>query len=263
MRLGAIGAGHMGGAVLRAVLAAGLFPPERVHISSPVPSELEPFARRGCRTSTDNAETVRNAELVLLAVRPNQVAGAVGEIAGLTEGKCLLSIAAGVTVSSIRKLLPAGAHVIRVMPNLPLTLGAGATVMAKPIDVPERFVEAARAVFARSGIVEELDESLINAATALGGSAVAYFFRVASVMSSWAGENGISYEAALRITAQTMLGASKMLTESGKTPGELADGVAVPGGTTEAAFRAFGEAGFDEALRAGMEGCKNRADALN
>jgi pyrroline-5-carboxylate reductase len=262
MTFGSIGAGHMGSSILRAVLDSGLYIPEMIHISSPVNSELEPFAAAGCVTGTDNLLTAVSSDLIMLAVRPGQVKDVLDEIAPAMDGKCLISIAAGVTVSSIRSSLPSGAHVIRVMPNLPVAYKLGAAVMASPEGVPRRFAEAAEAVFKSGGTVEVMDEDLINAATALGGSAVAYFFRMAEVMSDWALQNGISPEAALRITAQTMRGAAEMLTVSGKRPGELADGVAVPGGMTEAAFRAFDRLGFDEALRAGMEDCKTRGIEL-
>lgn len=260
LRFGAIGAGHMGGAILRAVLDTGLI--SRIHISSPVPSELNPFAARGCITGSDNRQTVRESDLILLAVRPHQVSEVLAEIAGETAGKCILSIAAGLPVSSIRSQLPENAYVLRAMPNLPLAAGCGATVLAKPEGVPEQFFETARALFECAGTVEILDESLINAATALGGSGVAYYFRMAAVMSEWAQSNGIPYDAALRLTAQTMAGASRMLLAAEKTPEALASGVAVPGGTTEAAFRAFDKAGFDQALCSGLDACRNRADEL-
>ncbi|MDR1691726.1 MAG: pyrroline-5-carboxylate reductase [Oscillospiraceae bacterium] len=263
MVLGSIGAGHMGGAILRAVLDAKLFPPGSVHISSPVKSELAPFAERGCVTSGSNAETVRASDILLLATRPAQVPEVLSEIAPLTRQKCVLSIAAGVTVRSLKEKLPDDAYVLRVMPNLPLAVGAGVAALATPVGVPEEFVAAAKKIFSCGGIVEMLDEELINASTSLGGSAVAYFFRMASVMVAWAERNGIPSDAALRIVSQTMLGASRMLTESGKTPEELAAGVAVPGGTTEAAFRAFDAAGFDQALVCGLDACRERGFTLS
>lgn len=263
MRLGSIGAGHMGGAILRAVLDAGLLLPDEVHIASPVSSELEPFAKLGCRTSSSNVETAKNADLILLAVRPGQIKDVLAEIAAHTEWKCVLSIAAGVTVASIKELLPGSVAVVRAMPNLPLSYGTGATVFAIPgSDVPNRFFEMAVNIFKSSGNVVFLKEDLIDTATALGGSGVAYFFRMASVMAEWAEENGVHRYEALQIVTQTMAGAARMLAEAGKTPEELASGVAVPGGTTEAAFKAFDKAGFDQALRAGMDGCRKKAAAL-
>lgn len=263
MRFGMIGAGHMGSAILKAVLNTNLFPTDKVHISSPVPSELEPFAEQGCKVSSNNLETVRNADLILLAVRPDTVKTVLEEIAHETAWKCVLSIAAGVTVSSIKECLPGNVAVLRAMPNLPLAYGAGSTVFALPgSDVPNRFFELASSIFKSSGNIVFLKEELINAATALGGSAVAYFFRIASIMTEWAEQNGIYSFEANQIIAQTMLGAAKMIMETKKTAGELANGVAVPGGMTEAAFRAFDEAGLDNAFRAGMDACRNRGIEL-
>jgi pyrroline-5-carboxylate reductase len=262
MKLGSLGAGHMGSAILRAALDTGLYKPEAVYVSSPIPAELESFSLAGCHVSRSNRDTVQGADLILLAVRPAQAETVLKEIAGLADGKCVISICAGVTVSRIKSLLPPTAHVLRVMPNLPLAYGLGATVMANPCGVPEEFTAAAKALFECGGTVEVLDEKLINAATALGGSAVAYFFRMAGVMSDWAEENGITASAALRIVSQTMAGGAKMLTLSEKDPFDLAGSVAVPGGTTEAAFRAFDSKGLDEALKAGMDACRNRGIEL-
>jgi pyrroline-5-carboxylate reductase len=262
MTFGSIGAGHMGSAILRAVLDAGLYTPDRIHISSPVYLELEPFSAWGCKTGADNFQTVINADLVMLAVRPNLALDILREIAPLMGNKCLLSVCAGVSVASMKAILPENAFVIRAMPNLPLAYGFGATVMAEPEGVPERFVKAVRGIFEHGGIIEVMEEDKINAATALGGSAIAFFLRIAGVMSDWASENGISKDAALHFTAQTMLGTSAMMTRSGKTPKELANGVAVPGGMTEAAFRAFDREGFNEALRAGMDACRDKGIEL-
>jgi pyrroline-5-carboxylate reductase len=260
MKLGSIGAGHMGSAILRAALGSGLYP--EIHISSPVPSELEIFSALGCRVSRCNLDTVRSSELILLAVRPGQAGTVLEEIAPAAEGKCIISICAGITTARIKDYLPSSAYVLRVMPNLPFAYGLGAAVMAESEGVPEKYSDAARTLFECGGIVEILNESLINAATALGGSAVAYFFRMAGVMSDWAAENGIPAPAALGIVAQTMAGASKMLCEPDKSPQVLADSVAVPGGTTEAAFHAFDKTGFDTALRAAMDACRNRGIEL-
>jgi len=262
MTLGSLGAGHMGSAILRAALDAGIYKPEAVYISSPIPAELEAFSLAGCPVSQSNLDTVRGADMILLAVRPAQVETVLKEIAPLADGKCIISICAGVTVSKIKSLLPSAAHVLRVMPNLPLAYGLGATVMAAPFGVPDKFTSAAKALFECGGIVEVLDEKHINAATALGGSGVAYFFRMAGVMSDWAEKNGITSSAALRIVSQTMAGAAKMLTLSDKDPLDLANSVAVPGGTTEAAFKAFDRENFDGALKSGMEACKNRGIQL-
>jgi pyrroline-5-carboxylate reductase len=253
----------MGGAILRAVLDSGSFPPERVHISSPVPAELAPFAGRGCVTGSDNRSTVRSSDLILLTVRPGQIKAVLEEIAPGTGGKCLLSIAAGASVAHIKEFLPDTAFVLRAMPNIPLAYGRGVTVLANPPDgVPERFADAAKTVFQSGGIVEVLDESLIDAATALGGSGVAYYFRMASVMSRWAADNGIHGQTAMRIILQGMTGAHAMLEKSGNTPAGLASSVATPGGMTEAAFRAFDKEGFDQALAAGMDACRDRAREL-
>jgi len=270
MRLGVIGAGHIGSAILHAVLDSGLYPPEDIWVCDADPAKLEPFAGNGCHTGSDNREVLRESELIVLAVRPADMPDLLQEIAPVVREAaqpavrrhCLLSVAAGVTIETIRGFLPPGTPVMRAMPNTPITVRRGATAVAIPHDVPAHFARAARDIFDGSGVAELLDETLLAAATGLNGSGPGYFFRIASVMIDCAREQGVPPDAAANLVAETMAGAAEMLKTSRETPRALAQNVAVPGGTTEAAFRVMDRLGFDSTLRAAMLDCAARAEEL-
>jgi len=263
MRLGIIGAGHIGSAILRAVLDSGLYAPEDVWVCDLNPAAAESLAETGCRAGTDNAALVQASDLIILAVRPAVMPELLREIAPVTSaGKCFLSVAAGVTIETVRGFLPEGIPVMRAMPNTPITLRRGATAIAIPRDVPAHYIRAARDIFQSAGVAELVDETLLSAATSLNGSGPGYFFRIAAAMIDCACAQGIPPEAALRLTYGTMAGAAEMLRTARETPRVLAQNVAVPGGTTEAAFRAMDRLAFDEALKTAMLECAARAEEL-
>lgn len=262
LRLGMIGVGHIGSAILHAILENGLLSSDSVWISCPVPQQLKPFAEQGCRTGVDNAETVKNSDLIILAVRPADLPEVLRQSADAAKGKCFLSVAAGVTIDTIRGILPHGTPVMRAMPNTPITLGFGATALTIPRDVPCNIARAARDIFETSGVVELMEENLMSAATGLNGSGPGYFFRMAAVMIDCAIAQGIPEKAARNLVVKTMAGSAEMLHRSPQTPRELARHVAVPGGTTEAAFNTMDRLGFDDALRGAMLSCAARAEEL-
>jgi pyrroline-5-carboxylate reductase len=141
-----------------------------------------------------------------------------------------------------------------------MTIRKGATALALPGDVPAQYVRAARDIFESAGMVELIEEHLMSAATSVNGSGPGYFFRIAAVMAECASEQGMDYGTALRLVAQTMRGAAGMLLDD--DPKVLAGHVAVPGGTTEAAFKAMDRLGFDRALRQAMLDCAAHAEQL-
>ena len=259
LHVGLIGAGHMAGALVRAFVK--ILPAENITLSCPDPELLAPFEAMGCRTCCDNTGTVASSELTILAVRPGVIETVLREISPVCGGKCLLSVAAGVSIGFIQSLLP-GAHVMRAMPNTPASVGLGAAALAISPDVPPEISNAAVALFESAGIVELMPEALFDTVTALSGSGPAYFFRMAAVMADWAHTRGMEYGAALRFAAQTMAGSAAMIESSGKSPGRLASDVAVPGGTTRAAFDVFDSRLWDDGLRAAMDGCAGRAAEL-
>lgn len=259
--LGFIGAGNMASAILSGVLGQGLIPPARIWLANRHGEKLESFAVRGVHTTLDNCVVARAADVLVLAVKPQMFGDVLTEIGPLMEGKCVVSIAAGISAAYLRKCLP-GAYVVRAMPNTPLTVGVGATAVAMAPEVPEALLRTVLDLFGSAGAVELIEESQMDDIINVNGSTPAFFFRMAESLVSRAAEAGIDPCVALRLAAKTMEGSARLLLESGKTPEELIRQVCSPGGTTLAALSAFDDLGFDALLREAMNRCTQRSREL-
>lgn len=259
--LGLIGAGNMAGAILGGVLGASLFPPERIWLSNRSEGKLERYAAMGIHTTTDNCAVAREAELLLLCVKPQTFAQVLPQVAPFTVGKGVVSISPGYSLKSLGKALP-GSYVMRAMPNTPLLVGKGCTAVAETDTVPRELLEEVKAVFSAAGEVFLVSEEQMDTAISLSGSSPAFFFRMAGAMARYALPSGIDPGTAQRMAALAMEGAARMLLESGQTAQELTRQVCSPGGTTLAALSAFDELGFDETVREAMERCVRRSKEL-
>ena len=259
--LGFVGAGNMNTAILRGVLKAGLIAPEQIWLSNRHPEKLEPFAHSGIHTTLKNREVVEQSEVVILGVKPQMFGDVLPEIADCAVGKCVVSIAAGISSDSLRQALP-GARIIRVMPNTPLMVGCGATALARTDDVEEQLFQAVADLFRASGAVAVIDECAMDDIINVNGSSPAWFFRMADVMVRRAVSVGIDRETALMLTAKTMEGSARLLLESGKSPETLCRQVCSPGGTTLASLSAFEERDFDGLMLDAMERCTRRSREL-
>lgn len=261
--LGVIGAGNMAGAILNGVLSAGILSPEQIYLSNHHADKLAPWSERGLHTTTDNQEVVRASDLVLLAVKPQVLKKDVlPELKDLVGGKCIISIAAGISSDELNKALP-DCHVVLAMPNTPLLLKKGVTVMVRREEtIPQNMYDAVTEIFSSAGTVDFIDESQINAVIPVSGSSPAFFFRMANAMVQAAGEFGIEPQTALTLTARTMEGAAEMLLHSGKTAEELTRQVCSPGGTTLAALTAWDEFQFESMMRESFQRCIRRAEEL-
>lgn len=259
--LGVIGAGSMGSAILQGALDAGVMSPEQVWLANPHPEKMTPFGEKGVHTTTSNLEAVRNVDILLLAVKPQVLPGVLEEIRPETAGKCVISIAAGISRPWLEQQLP-GAWVICVMPNTPLMLGCGASAVTERGNVPEDYYDFALRLFSAAGLVTQLPADRMNEIIPVSGSSPAFFFRMVSLMVQAAEKRGIDPETALQMAAKTMEGSARMLLESGRTAAELERQVCSPGGTTLAGLTAFDELGFDRMIDLAFDRCVRRAYEL-
>lgn len=259
--LGVIGAGSMGSAILQGALDAGVMSPEQVWLANPHPEKMTPFGEKGVHTTTSNLEAVRNVDILLLAVKPQVLPGILEEIRPETAGKCVISIAAGISRPWLEQQLP-GAWVICVMPNTPLMLGCGASAVTERGNVPEDYYDFALRLFSAAGLVTQLPADRMNEIIPVSGSSPAFFFRMVSLMVQAAEKRGIDPETALQMAAKTMEGSARMLLESGRTAAELERQVCSPGGTTLAGLTAFDELGFDRMIDLAFDRCVRRAYEL-
>jgi pyrroline-5-carboxylate reductase len=232
--IGFLGAGRMATALGRGFVRAGLVTAKQVIASDPSEEACELFSREvGAKTVRSNGEVVKFADVLFLAVKPDQVPGVLGEIReGFSEEHLLISIAAGVPLARLETGLPAGARVIRVMPNTPALVGASATAFALGKSARPADAMLAQKFFSAVGIAFQLKEALLDAVTGLSGSGPAYVYLFIEGLSDGGVAAGLPRDVATRLAAQTVLGSAKMVLETGVHPGALKDMVTSPGGTT-------------------------------
>jgi pyrroline-5-carboxylate reductase len=234
LKIGFLGAGKMAKALAAGFVRAGLVTAAHVIASDPSETASAAFtAATGGKTIKSNLEVVNAANVLILAVKPDQITGLLAEVRRhLTKEHLLISIAAGVPLARLEAALKPGARVIRVMPNTPALVGASATAFAlgKAASAADR--ELALKLFSTVGLAFVVKENLLDAVTGLSGSGPAYGYLIIEALSDGGVAAGLPRDIATRLAAQTMLGSAKMVLETGLHPGALKDMVASPGGTT-------------------------------
>lgn len=240
-----LGAGQMAEAFVRGLLAAGLVDPGSVWISDVRPARLEQLASTlGVQPAASNLEAVRKAEIAFLSVKPQDVPVLLDEIgADVQAEQLVISIAAGVKLSTLQRRLPHHPPVVRVMPNAPALVGAGMAVLAPGAGVTERHLETALRIFNAVGRAVVLPEKHLDAVTALSGSGPGFLAVVAEALSDAGVRVGLPRDVAHLLAAQTMLGTGRMLLDTGLHPALLKESVASPGGTTIAGIHAMERGG--------------------
>jgi pyrroline-5-carboxylate reductase len=234
LSIGFLGAGKMATALAKGFIRAGLVTPKQIIASDVSEAACAAFAKEtGAKTTAFNPDVAKFANVLILAVKPDQVAGALAEIRDVTTEKhLLLSIAAGVTLAKLQAGLGDDARAIRVMPNTPALVGSSATGFALGKTATAADAEIATKLFSAVGIAFQVKESLLDAVTGLSGSGPAYVYLFIESLSDGGVAAGLPRDIATKLAAQTVLGAAKMVLETGQHPGALKDMVTSPGGTT-------------------------------
>lgn len=240
MNIAILGAGNMGSSFLGGLIA-NHYPAEKIWITDMMSEKLDSLKKQfHIHTTADNSTAVQNADIVILAVKPNTLAAVSQDIAKTVQSKnpLIISIAAGVRISSLQGWLGKNTAIVRAMPNTPALIGCGATALFANDLVTKAQRDAAESIMSAVGIsVWVQDEKLMDVITALSGSGPAYFFLVIEAMQNAAVELGLSPETARLLTLQTALGAARMASESDVDVVELRRRVTSPGGTTERAVQ--------------------------
>ncbi len=243
--VGFIGAGNMAEAIIGGILKKGLYKPLEILIYDIRPERVhEISAKYGVVVSDTLPDLVRDSAAVLVAVKPDKVAYVLGQAKDLLQGKPVISIAAGVTISAIQAVIGAAAKVVRVMPNTPALVLEGATAIAASQTCGEDEISTATHIFSAVGRCRQVGEGLMNAVTALSGSGPAFCFLFIEALADGGVRAGLPRDLALELAAATVRGAATMVLQTGRHPGELKDMVASPGGTTIDGISALESAGF-------------------
>lgn len=248
--LGFIGAGKMASALAQGFVRAGLVQPGQLVASDPSAPVRESFSKAtGSRALVSNTDVAAAADVLVLAVKPAQIEDVLKEIhEQLTERHLLISIAAGVTLAQMEAAVPPGTRVIRVMPNTPALVGASASAFALGTCATAEDAALAERLLSGVGVALQTKESLLDAVTGLSGSGPAYVFTIIEALSDGGVAAGLPRDVATRLAAQTVLGAGKMVLETGLHPGVLKDMVASPGGTTIEGLHELEKAGVRGAV---------------
>lgn len=248
MKLGFIGAGNMGSAILRGILRKGILQANDIYISDKRPEALTAFANQGVHTTDNNIELVKACDCVLLAVKPVYAADVLGELQAVLDGKFVISIVAAWTYDMLSHHLPANTHFVRVMPNTPLAVGEGMSLISTHARCNEHEFAFAKNVFAAAGKVAEVEDHIFVAATSINGCGPAFVYQFIEALADGGVRYGVPRALAYELAAQTLIGASKMVLETGEHPGKLKDAVCSPGGTTIEGVYALEKGGMRAAV---------------
>ncbi len=257
-----IGGGNMAGAIIDALLASLILPPDRISVFDPSESKRTEFRQKKINVAKSNIELAQKNDILILAVKPQVIDSVLQELAGKLQSKCVVSIAAGISVEHIKSMIGNEIPVIRALPNTPMLILEGMTVIAEAPEVFKDIFDFVVSIFKAAGEVVVLPESSINEAIPLSSSSPAFFFRMLEAMATSGVNTGISYDDAFKLSAVAMIGSAKYALKSDKSPTELIKQVSSPGGTTVAALTAFDDFDFEAFINEVSARCIKRAYEL-
>jgi len=259
-----LGAGNMAEALIKGLLRAGIARPDSVIATGRRSEKLEELKRTyGVRTTLDNVAAAREADVVVLSVKPQALDKVLVQVAPVVDPrKLVISVAAGVPIAAMERRLGAGARIIRTMPNTPSLVGAGACALSRGEHASEEDLAVATRIFQAVGITTVVDENLLDAVTGLSGSGPAYIFLVIEALSDAGVKVGLPRYTAQKLAAQTVLGSAQLLIETGIHPGQLKDQVTSPGGTAIAGLHTLEAGGLRTTLINAVEAATRRAKEL-
>lgn len=254
-KIGIIGCGNMGGAILYGALNSGVIAPEQAYVYDINPAMMEKAKGWGVNLVNSDEEVCECSDIILLAVKPQNAAEALGMCKKALDGKAMMSIVAGVTVERLRKMIDGTPRILRLLPNTPAMVFEGAFAICSDNDFAEDEMAAAKAIYESIGIIEMVPEHLIDAACALNGGGPAFVAMFIEAMADGGVKQGLPRATAYRLAAQTALGTAKMILETGMHPGQIKDMVTSPGGTTIEGCEALEKGG----MRGAVIDCINKA----
>ncbi len=224
----------MATALAKGFIRANLVTPKKLIASDPIQSACSAFSKETAgRTTSSNADVARFAQVLILAVKPDQTAAVLADVRDyITEKHLLISIAAGIPLAKLEAVLGTAARLVRVMPNTPALIGASASAFALGKAALPEDAELTQKLFSAVGLAFQVKESLLDAVTGLSGSGPAYVYLFIEGLSDGGVAAGLPREVATQLAAQTVLGSARMVLETGLHPGALKDMVTSPGGTT-------------------------------
>lgn len=254
-KLGFIGCGNMGGAILYGALESGALTKENAYVYDISPAMMEKAKGWGVNLAVNYEELCTNCDIIVLGVKPQYTAEVLAACGKSLDGKAILSIVAGITIERLRNMIDGTVRILRTLPNTPAMVSEGAFAVCSDNDFSEEELEIAKTLYQSIGIIEMIPEHLIDAACALNGGGPAFVAMFIEAMADGGVKQGLPRKTAYRLAAQTALGTAKMILEMGIHPGEIKDMVTSPGGTTIEGCEALERGG----MRGSVIDCINKA----
>lgn len=263
-KIGFIGAGNMAKAIIGGMVKSNLIAARNIFIYGPHEEKLRVTQKElGVEIGSSAKLLAESMDILFIAVKPNIFLKVLEEVSGsIKEDTLIVSIAAGITIESMEKVLTDKHKIIRAMPNTPALVNEGMSSICGNNRVTEEELLLVKEIFDSFGKTEILPEYLIHSVIGVSGSAPAYIFMLIEAMADGAVLGGMPREKAYKFAAQAVLGSAKMVLETGKHPGELKDMVCSPSGTTIEAVKVLEEKGFRSAIIGAMEKCMNKSKEM-
>ena len=265
-KIGMIGVGNMGGAILRGMIASGYVAAEDVMACLHSEEKRQALAAEipGLTCTTDAKKLAHECHMIVLAVKPQVLGTMLDEIKGEINDRALVSIAAGWTMDMLtNKVAGTTATLLRVMPNTPAMIGEGMIVFESGDSLTQSERAFAETLFGSVGEVISVEPKLMDAVTAVSGSGPAYVYLFIEALADGGVKAGLPRPIALKLAAQTVKGSAMMVSETGVHPGELKDRVCSPGGTTIDAVAVLEQKGFRGAVIAAVDACREKSERMS
>jgi len=259
--LGIIGFGNMGSAIVNGLVKSNIYMPSDIHVYDIDSDKLTKAKNSGHFVHSSVEELGESSGTIILAVKPGDVDGVLNRLKGVSNIELLISVAAGVSTMKIESVLK-DVPVIRVMPNTPCMVGAGAIVITRGSKTLDEHIDKAKTIMGAIGFVTELPETHMDAVTGLSGSGPAYVALMIEALTDGGVRMGLPRNTALRLAAQTVFGTAKMILKNGIHPSRLRNMVASPGGTTIEGIAALERGAFRASLIEAVEAATLKSQEL-
>lgn len=263
-KISIIGSGAIGEALLSGIISSGAYPLNSVFSSDISPDRAKLIGERyGIETSTDNSKIVSSADIVILAVKPNLINDVALEVSKhIKKDTVVISVAAGVSVQQLTKRLPKSTKIFRVMPNMPMLVKEGMSVLVPGHDISGDDLAVVEEIFSSVGTTLVVEEYMIDAVTAVSGSGPAYVLLLIEALADAGVRMGLPREIALKLASQTARGSAFLQQMTGEHPARLKDRITSPGGTTIAGLHVLEKGGFRGIISAAVEAATKRSIEL-
>lgn len=261
--IGFIGGGNMARAIIDGIVRSKVAKKNEIAIFDVLQEKMEQYEKEGFLTCKDGIELCKKSDVIFLAVKPQNIDTVLPSIGKeITDDKLIVSIAAGISTSYIMELIGHKCRAIRVMPNIPLTVGHGAAAISCHMPATEDDFKIVYDIFSSMGCACRIDEDKMNEIIIVNGSSPAFVFYIMREILNYAQNTGISYETAKELMCHTFIGSAKMMMESNKTADELVKMVTSPGGTTQKSIDVFNERDLPSIMQEAFIKCADRAYEL-